>query len=115
MISQARTFAGVDDAAGLEAVGEQQALHHEIVGVRVGPQVVGPCGAPRDAQPCHAARLAVGGQSMDDAVGLVVQPSALDAGVGGVFPYGETEGGDVSSVRAREIAVRILREEFSPS
>ena len=28
---------------------------------------------------------------------------------------GETEGGDVSSVRAREIAVRILREEFSPS
>ena len=28
---------------------------------------------------------------------------------------GETEGGDVSSVRAREIAVRILQEEFSPS
>ena len=87
--------AGIDDAAALETMFQQDVLHHEVVAMGIYAEVGTAFRAPGQAGIGNAFYPAVGGQAVDDMVGGVVQPLAVvNAGVGRVFTGNEAERAD---------------------
>ena len=87
--------AGIDDAAALEAVLQQDVLHHEVVVMGIYTEVGTVFRAPGQAGIGNAFYPAVGGQAVDDMVGGIVQPLAVvNAGIGRVLTGDEAERAD---------------------
>ena len=80
-----------DYAALGESVIHKTVFHHPVVGMSVDPYVAAAGEAPVETPIQHSSRAAVGGDAMNGAIGIVIQPCALDFTISGLLAGNEGE------------------------